>query len=66
MSDEMYFEVWIDLSKKREVEKKLMDICEEIYPVFYDYHYIVKIKGEVFESIQKIDGVKLVRRHYNC
>ena len=62
----MYFEVWIDVSKRGEVEKKLTDICEEVYPVFHDYHYIVKIKNDVFEKILKIDGVKLVKEHYNC
>lgn len=42
----MYFEVWIDTSMKREVEKELRNACDEVYEVFYDYNYIVKVKDE--------------------
>ena len=59
----MYFEVWIDTSMKREVEKKLRNACDEVYEVFYDYHYIVKVKDE---NVLNIKGVKRYRRHYNC
>jgi len=42
----MYFEIWVELDRKKEVERKLREICDEVYEVFYDYHYIVKIEDE--------------------
>ncbi len=59
----MYFEVWIDLSRKDEIAKKLRETCEEVHEVFYDYHYIVRVEDE--EAL-KIDGVRRYRRHYDC
>ncbi|WP_456477632.1 hypothetical protein [Geoglobus ahangari] len=60
----MYFEVWIDLSRKEEVEKALRERFIEVYEAFYDYHYIVNANSE--SELMNIDGVKLVRRHYDC
>ncbi len=60
----MYFEVWIDLSKKGDVLKKLREKFYEVYEVFYDYHFIVNAESE--DEILKVDGVKYVRKHYNC
>ncbi|NOY10666.1 MAG: hypothetical protein GXO67_00970 [Archaeoglobi archaeon] len=60
----MYFEVWIDLSRKEEVEKALRERFIEVYEAFYDYHYIVNANSE--SELTSIDGVKLVRRHYDC
>ncbi len=60
----MYFEVWIDLSMKDSILKKLREEFHEIYEVFYDYHFIVNAESE--EEILAIDGVKYVRKHYNC
>ncbi|RLI79841.1 hypothetical protein DRP05_02535 [Archaeoglobales archaeon] len=59
----MYFEIWIDLSRKGEVEEKLRELCDEVHEVFYDYHYIVRVKDEKSLSVE---GVKRYRRHYNC
>ncbi len=59
----MYFEVWIDLDKKEEVLKKLLDVCDEVHEVFYDYQFIVKVNDE---SSLAIDGVRRFRRHYDC
>ena len=59
----MYFEVWVKLDRKEEVERKLREICDEVYEVFYDYHYIVKIEDEI---LLNVDGIKRYRRHYNC
>ncbi|AKG91764.1 hypothetical protein GAH_00908 [Geoglobus ahangari] len=60
----MYFEIWIDLSRKEEVEKALRERFIEVYEAFYDYHYIVNANSE--SELMSIDGVKLVRRHYDC
>jgi hypothetical protein len=59
----MYFEVWIDLSKKEEVVKRLKEVCEEVHEVFYDYQFIVRVKDE---KMLEMDGVLRYRRHYNC
>ncbi len=60
----MYFEVWIDLSRKKEIERMLREKFLEVYEVFYDYHYIVNAESE--EELRKIDGVKFYKKHYNC
>jgi hypothetical protein len=59
----MYYEVWIDPSKKEEVERKLRERCDEVYEVFYDYHYIVRVSDE---KKLNFEGVRFYRRHYNC
>ncbi len=59
----MYFEVWVDLDKKEEVLERLLDICEEVHEVFYDYQFIVRVNDE---KLLEIEGVRRVRRHYNC
>uniref|UniRef100_A0A7C3M9F2 Uncharacterized protein n=1 Tax=Archaeoglobus fulgidus TaxID=2234 RepID=A0A7C3M9F2_ARCFL len=61
-----YFEVWVDQTKKAEVIKKLKEICEEVHEVFYDYDVIVRVSEMEEKDLLKIDGVKRVRRHYNC
>ena len=61
-----YFEVWVDQIKKAEVIKKLKEICEEVHEVFYDYDVIVRVSEMEEKDLLKIDGVKRVRRHYNC
>jgi len=60
----MYFEVWVDQMEKEKVRRRLMEICEEVHEVFYDYDFIVKFSGK--EEKLMIDGVKKVRRHYTC
>jgi len=60
----MYFEVWVDLSKKEEILKNLKKRFYEVYEVYYDYHFIVNAENQ--EEILVIDGVKYVRKHYNC
>lgn len=59
----MYFEVWIDLSRKREIEEKLKEVCDEVHEVFYDYQYIVRVDDE---CVLNIEGVRRYKRHYNC
>ena len=59
----MYLEVWIDLSKKAEVLKKLREVCDEVYEVFYDYQLIVRVEDE---KKLDIDGILRYRRHYSC
>ncbi|MET1124691.1 MAG: hypothetical protein ABWW66_05440 [Archaeoglobaceae archaeon] len=59
----MYFEVWVDASKRREVISKLKEVCKAVYEVYYDYDLIVEAESE---EVLKIDGVKRVRRHYDC
>lgn len=61
-----YFEVWVDQTKKAEVIKKLKEICEEVHEVFYDYDVIVRVSEMEEKDLLKIDGVKRVRKHYNC
>ena len=61
-----YFEVWVDQTKKAEVIKKLKEICEEVHEVFYDYDVIVRVSEMEEKDLLKIDGVRRVRRHYNC
>ncbi|MBO8180330.1 MAG: hypothetical protein H0Z19_07615 [Archaeoglobus sp.] len=41
----MYFEVWIDQTKKREVIERLREVCDEVHEVFYDYDVIVRVLG---------------------
>ncbi|MBO8182486.1 MAG: hypothetical protein H0Z28_06805 [Archaeoglobus sp.] len=59
----MYLEVWIDLSKKDEVLKRLREVCYEVHEVFYNYQFIVRVDDE---KKLDIDGVLKYRRHYNC
>ncbi len=59
----MYFEVWLDTSRKDEVLRKLREVCDEVHEVFYDYDCIVRVSDE---GVLKIDGVKRYRRHYDC
>lgn len=59
----MYFEVWIDLSKKAKVLKKLWEVCDEVHEVFYDYQLIVRVEDE---KKLDIDGILRYRKHYNC
>lgn len=59
----MYFEVWVDTMRKKEVEKSLQNICEELHEVSYDYHYIVKVSDEGFLDLK---GIKKYRKHYDC
>lgn len=61
----MYFEIWIDRLKKTEVLEKLKESCDEVHEIFYDYDFIVRSKLNE-EDLLKIDGVKSVRKHYNC
>ena len=61
----MYIEVWVRQIDKEKVLEKLKEVCEEVHEVFYDYDFIVKYSGKE-EELMKIDGVKRVRRHYNC
>lgn len=62
----MYFEVWIDQTKKREVIERLREVCDEVHEVFYDYDVIVRVSGMEEKDLLEIEGVKRVRRHYNC
>lgn len=62
----MYFEVWIDQTKKREVIERLREVCDEVHEVFYDYDVIVRVLGMEEKDLLEIEGVKRVRRHYNC
>ncbi len=62
----MFFEVWIKKSlseeERRRVVKKLEEVCKEVYEVFYDYDYIVRVESE---DALKIEGISY-RRHYDC
>lgn len=58
-----YYEVWIDLARKEEVERRLREVCREVHEAFYDYHFIVEAEDEKDLSLE---GVIRVRRHYNC
>jgi len=58
-----YYEVWIDLSRKEEVERRLREVCREVHEAFCDYHFIVEAEDEKDLSLE---GVIRVRRHYNC
>lgn len=60
----LYLEVWIDLSKREEIERALREKFVEVYEAFYDYHYIVNAPSE--DEVRGIDGVRFVRRHYDC
>ncbi|MEM0202352.1 MAG: hypothetical protein QXO16_01955 [Archaeoglobaceae archaeon] len=59
----MYFELWIDRSRSKEVIEKLREVCEEVWEVYYNYDLIVKVKSE---DVLKIDGVLFYKRHYRC
>lgn len=59
----MYFEVWIERSRGKEVIDKLREVCDEVWEVHYNYDLIVKVKSE---DVLKIDGVLFYRRHYKC
>lgn len=59
----MYFEVWIDQSRKEEVITKLRKICKEVWEVYYNYDLIVRVEDE---NLLRIDGVLFYRRHYRC
>ena len=59
----MYYEVWVDKFRKKEVEEKLSKVCLEIHEVFYDYQYVVDVPDE---SFLKIEGVKRYKKHYDC
>jgi len=61
----MYLEVWIDRLKKNEVLEKLKELCDEVHEVFYDYDFVISSELKE-EDLLKVDGVKGVRRHYNC
>ncbi len=60
----MYFEVWVDLSRKDDILKNLRGKFYEVHEVFYDYHFIVNAESQ--DEILAVDGVKYVRKHYNC
>lgn len=62
----VYIEVWVEEGSKTHVLKKLNEICEEVYEVFCDYNYIVRISEANLAELGKIDGVKRIKRHYNC
>jgi len=62
----MYLEVWIDQTRKGEVIEKLREICDEVHEVFYDYDVIVRVSGIEEKDLLEIEGMKRVRRHYNC
>lgn len=59
----MYYEVWVDKFRRKEVEQKLSEVCLEIHEVFYDYQYVVDVSDE---SFLEIDGVKKYKKHYDC
>ncbi len=59
----MYFEIWVDKSRREEIKAKLMKIFDEVYDVFYDYDFIVRADDE--EKLREIDGIKF-REHYKC
>ncbi len=59
----MYFELWVDKSRREEIKAKLMKIFDEVYDVFYDYDFIVRADDE--EKLREIDGIKF-REHYKC
>ncbi|AIG98531.1 MULTISPECIES: hypothetical protein [Archaeoglobus] len=61
----MYLEVWVNHLEREKALEKLKEICEEVHEVFYDYDYIVRYSGSE-EDLLKVEGVKRVRRHYNC
>ncbi len=50
---------------KEKVAERLREVCDEVHEVFYDYDFIVKFNGKE-EDLLKVEGVKRVRRHYNC
>ena len=59
----MYFEIWVDKSRREKIKAELMKIFDEVYDVFYDYDFIVRADDE--EKLRKIDGIKF-REHYKC
>lgn len=59
----MYFEVWVDKLRIKEVEESLEKVCQEVHEVNYDYHYIVEVSDE---SVLNLKGIKRYRKHYDC
>lgn len=59
----MYYELWIDRTRSKEIIEKLREICDEVWEVYYNYDLIVKAESE---DKLKIDGVLFYRRHYKC
>lgn len=59
----MYFELWIDRSRSREIIEKLREVCKEVWEVYYNYDLIVNVDSE---DALKIDGVLFYKRHYKC
>lgn len=59
----MYFEVWIDKARKKEIVEKLREVCEEVWEFYYNYDLIVKAEDE---NKLKINGVLAYKTHYKC
>ncbi|MEM4496659.1 MAG: hypothetical protein QXM06_05105 [Archaeoglobaceae archaeon] len=62
----MYVEVWVEEGSKSRVFEKLTELCGEVYEVFCDYNYIVRVSEANLEELRKIEGIKRIKRHYNC
>ena len=60
----MYFELTVDQVKKEEIKKKLLEICEEVYEVSPNYDFLVRVESE--DVLKSVEGIKRIRRHYNC
>ncbi|ADC66424.1 integrase catalytic region [Ferroglobus placidus DSM 10642] len=60
----MYFELTVDPVKREEIKDKLLEICEEVYEVSPNYDFLVRVDSE--EKLKNIEGIKKIRRHYNC
>jgi len=60
----LYFELTVDPVRREEIKKKLLEICEEVYEVSPNYDFLVRIDEE--EKLKNIEGIKRIRRHYNC
>ncbi len=61
----MYLEIWVDPTKREAILKELNKICDEIHEVHYDYDFIVRTSRSE-RDIQNLEGVKKVRKHYDC
>ncbi|MFW6127685.1 MAG: hypothetical protein ACOC6M_00735 [Halobacteriota archaeon] len=59
----MYFEIWVDKFRSKEVENVLRQVCAEVHEVSYDYQYIVDASDE---SVLNFDGIKKYKKHYDC
>lgn len=59
----MYFELWIDGTRREEVIKKLREVCKEVWEVSGNYDLIVRVDSE---SKIKFEGVLGYKRHYSC